>query len=57
MDDIEQVKIVYPITELTSCSFSNYSSLISIELPFSLKTIKDFAFSNCYSLSGVKLGT
>lgn len=54
MDVIEQVKIIYPIVELTSCSFKNYLSLKTIELPPSLKAIRDFAFNNCYSLSNIK---
>lgn len=54
-DVIEQVKIIYPIVELTSCCFKNYLSLKTIELPPSLKSIRSFAFNNCYSLSSIKL--
>ena len=45
----------YVITKIDDKAFYNYSSLIGVELPTSIKSIGSFAFTGCSSLESIEI--
>lgn len=44
-----------PVTKIKACAFKNFTSLISITIPGSIKTVSNNAFENCFNLTTVIL--
>ncbi len=56
-DSIERVVIEEGVTSLGSMAFMRYSSIVSAELPGSLRTIGSNAFTACTALGSVSFGS
>ena len=52
-DQLESIKIPDLVEEISFCAFENCRELRSIAIPYALRTIGDYAFSGCASLSEV----